>query len=84
MLFYLGILQLSQLRDADSAIVTFGQLLERFPRTVWGEEATYLLARAHATANHCAVAADLYRRAAATEGGGREDAKSQLRRLACG
>ena len=83
-LYYLGILQLSQLRDAESAIVTFGQLLERFPRTVWGEEATYLLARAHATANHCAVAADLYRRAAATEGGGREDAKSQLRRLACG
>ena len=44
-LYYLGMLQLSQLRDAESAIVTFGQLLERFPRTVWEEEATYLLAR---------------------------------------
>ena len=82
----LEMLQLSQLRDGFFlTIVTFGQLLERFPRTVWEEEADLpSWPRTHVMANHCVVAADLYRRAAATEGGDREDAKSQLRRLACG
>ena len=43
-LYYLGLLQLSQLREAETAVATFGQLLERFPRTVWGDEAVYLQA----------------------------------------
>ena len=82
-LYYLGIAQLTQLQDAEAAIVTFGQLLGRFPATSWGEEVTYLLARAHAMAGHCTVAAQLYRRTIEREGGGREDAKSQLQRLDC-
>ena len=82
-LYYLGLLQLSQLREAESAVATFGQLLERFPRTVWRDEAVYLQARAEAAANHCVAAAALYRRVAAGLGDGREDAKNQLLRLPC-
>ena len=81
--YYLGLLQFSQLQDAEAAIRTLEQLLERFPRTVWAGEARYLLARAHAAANHCAVAAALYRRVIDGDGGGREDATERLRRLAC-
>ena len=54
-----------------------------YPETVWGNEATYLLARAHAAANHCAAAAALYRRVIDADGGGREDATERLRHLAC-
>ena len=41
-LYYLGLLQLSQLQDAEAAIRTLEQLLERYPGTVWGHEAPYL------------------------------------------
>lgn len=82
-LYYLGLLQFSQLQDAAAAIETLGQLLERYPTTVWANEATYLLARAHAAANHCAAAAALYRRVIDANGGGREDATERLRHLAC-
>ncbi len=53
------------------------------PRDGLGGEARYLLARAHAAANHCAAAAALYRRVIDGDGGGREDATERLRRLAC-
>ena len=39
-------------------------------------EVKYLLARAHAAANHCAAAAALYGRVIDSDGGGREDATS--------
>jgi hypothetical protein len=82
-LYNLGLLQLSQLGQAETASVTFGQLLERFPRTVWSNEAVYLQARAEAAADHCVAAAALYRRVAAGFGDGREDAQNQLLRLPC-
>ena len=82
-LYYLGLVQLSQLQDAEAAILVLEQLLERFPRTVWGGEAAYLLGRAHAAANHCAAAAALYRRVIDGDGGGREDATERLRHLTC-
>jgi TolA-binding protein len=82
-LYYLGLVQFSQRRDAEAAIRTLEQLFERYPGTVWGHEATYLLARAHAAANHCAAAAALYRRVIDTDGGGREDATERLRHLTC-
>ena len=82
-LYNLGLVQLTQLGDAGAAITTFGELLERFPRSVWRSEAEYLLARAHEAAGHCAAAVALYRRVVDGDGGGSEDARARLPRLAC-
>jgi len=82
-LYYLGLVQLTQSRDPVAAIASFGELLERFPRTVWRAETEYLLARAHEAAGHCATALDLYRRVREGNGDGREDAQDRLGRLTC-
>ena len=82
-LYYLGLVQFSQLGDPGTAIATFGQVLDRFPRTVWRSEVEYLLARAHEQAGHCAAALALYRRVGAGDGNGREDAQDRVGRLAC-
>ena len=71
------------LDDPVVSDATFDQLLERFPRTVWGDEVVYLQARAHETLGNCVTAAALYRRTAEGTGGGREDAQKRLRDLVC-
>jgi Tetratricopeptide repeat len=82
-LYYLGLVQLTQLDDPVAARTTWQTLLDRFPRTPWRAEAEYLLGRARERAGDCAAATKLYRQVTQGDGNGREDAALRLTRLAC-
>jgi tetratricopeptide (TPR) repeat protein len=82
-LYNLGLLQLTQGRDAAGAIATFDALLARDPDSPWRHEARYLKARAHEALGECSTALALYRVVAAGAGNGLEDARARIARLTC-